>query len=112
MPEFYIGNVRGPQGPQGQPGNAGRDGKDGSDGATFTPYINADGVLSWTNNGGLTNPAPVSVRGPQGQPGIAGQNGIDGSDGKTPSVSFRYDSTTGNLYYEVVDAVNGDEVVW
>jgi len=32
-------------------------------GATFVPSVSADGYISWTNNGGLPNPAPVSIRG-------------------------------------------------
>ena len=33
-------------------------------------------------------------------------------DGVTPSVSFRYDETTGALYYEVSDAEVLDEAVF
>lgn len=33
-------------------------GAPGKDGATFTPAISPEGILSWTNNGGLENPAP------------------------------------------------------
>lgn len=39
-------------------------------GATFTPHMSAQGVLSWTNDGNLSNPAPVSLRGPQGNSGL------------------------------------------
>ena len=31
------------------------------DGATFTPQIDSNGVLSWTNDKGLENPAPVNL---------------------------------------------------
>ena len=31
------------------------------DGATFTPSIDENGILSWTNDKGLTNPAPVNL---------------------------------------------------
>lgn len=40
-------------------GNAGAAGSSGVDGVTFTPHIAADGTLSWTNDGGLPNPAPI-----------------------------------------------------
>ena len=30
-------------------------------GATFTPSVDANGNLSWTNNGGLTNPTPFNI---------------------------------------------------
>lgn len=111
MPEFYIGNVRGPQGQkgdpftfndftpeqleslrgprglqgvpgeQGNPGQPGSNGQDGVDGATFTPSVSASGDLSWTNNKGLTNPSTVNIRGPQGNPGKDGSNGSNGKDG-------------------------------
>lgn len=38
----------------------------GSNGATFIPSMSQDGTLSWTNNGGLQNPAPMNLRGPSG----------------------------------------------
>lgn len=44
-------------------GATGIKGTDGKDGVTFTPSISPEGVLSWTNNGGLPNPPPVSVGG-------------------------------------------------
>lgn len=33
------------------------------DGATFTPTVDADGNLSWTNNRNLENPATVNIKG-------------------------------------------------
>ena len=53
-------------GPAGEPGTPGQDGKDGSDGTTFTPSVSAAGVISWTNDGGKTNPNPVNIKGPAG----------------------------------------------
>ena len=50
----------------------------GADGTTFTPSVSADGVLSWTNDGGLENPAPVDIRGPAGKDGEQGPAGEDG----------------------------------
>ena len=47
-------------------------------GVTFTPTVSADGVISWTNDGGLENPEPVSIRGPQGEPGAEGAAGPKG----------------------------------
>lgn len=44
----------------------GEAGADGADGVTFTPSVSSDGVLSWTNNGNLANPASVNIK---GQPG-------------------------------------------
>ena len=59
-------------------------GADGEDGATFTPSVSSDGVLSWSNNKGLANPAPVIIKGADGANGtngIDGTNGVDGAKG-------------------------------
>ena len=45
-------------------------GETGSKGATFTPSVSEAGVLSWTNNGGLTNPTPVNIKGPKGDDAV------------------------------------------
>lgn len=50
-------------------GGSGGAGADGEDGATFTPLISEDGTLSWTNDKGLENPAPVNIMGPAGADG-------------------------------------------
>lgn len=50
-------------------GAAGKDGTDGKNGTTFTPSVSADGILSWTNDGGKQNPASVSIKGPAGTAG-------------------------------------------
>ena len=57
---------------QGIPGQAGEQGKPG---ATFTPHVSDSGFLSWTNDGGLANPASVNILGPQGPQGEAGADG-------------------------------------
>lgn len=54
---------------------AGKDGEDGDAGATFTPAISEEGVLSWTNNGGLENPSPVNIKGNPGNIGPQGPAG-------------------------------------
>ena len=56
----------GTNGAPGTPGANGTDGKDGKDGTTFTPSVSAAGDLSWTNDGGKANPAPVNLKGPPG----------------------------------------------
>lgn len=50
-------------------------GSAGNDGTTFVPSVSADGVLSWTNNGGLENPAPVNIKGAKGDKGDKGDTG-------------------------------------
>ena len=59
-----------PRGQTGTPGTNGADGApgaDGKNGATFTPAVDTNGNLSWTNDGGLPNPETVNVRGAQGE---------------------------------------------
>lgn len=79
----------GPAGPAGQDGAPGKDGSPGKDGApgadgtTFTPSVSSAGVLSWTNDGGKANPAPVNLKGPQGETGPTGPQGETGPQGPT-----------------------------
>lgn len=41
----------------------------GDNGATFTPAVSTSGVISWTNDKGLTNPSAVNIKGPKGDTG-------------------------------------------
>lgn len=54
----------------------------GVDGATFIPSVDNEGNLSWTNNGGLDNPATVNIKGKQGDRGEKGEQGIQGIQGE------------------------------
>lgn len=75
---------KGDTGAQGEPGKDGRPGTAGAPGATgttFTPSVSADGTLSWTNDGGKTNPASVNIKGPQGEQGPKGEPGATGPQG-------------------------------
>ena len=53
----------------------------------FIPSVDADGNLSWTNNGGLPNPPTVNIKGPPG--GIEGIVPIDhgGTDAATANAA-------------------------
>ena len=62
------------KGDKGEDGTNGADGANGADGVTFTPSVDSAGNLSWTNDGGLSNPATVNIKGADGAPGK------DGSD--------------------------------
>lgn len=53
-------NIKGPQGEQGIQGATGAKGDKGETGATYTPNV-SNGILSWTNDGGLPNPDPVTI---------------------------------------------------
>lgn len=76
--------VRGLGGETGATGKNGKDGEkgaDGKDGATFKPlYDEQNGVLSWTNDGGLQNPPSVSIKGKDGKDGKNGKHGLGGSN--------------------------------
>ena len=61
------------QGPQGEKGDTG---------AYFTPAVSAEGFLTWTNNGGLTNPASANIKGPKGDKGEQGEQGPKGDKGE------------------------------
>ena len=50
-------------------------GDNGSPGATFRPSVDAVGNISWTNDGGLENPAAQNIRGPAGRDGAQGPAG-------------------------------------
>lgn len=66
---------KGDKGDTGANGTNGKDGADGEDGATFTPSVDANGNLSWTNNKGLSNPPTVNIKGPKGDSGEGGGSG-------------------------------------
>ena len=55
--------------PVAQDGGAGEPGKDG---VTFIPTVSSEGVISWSNDGGLVNPDPVNIKGAPGNPGANG----------------------------------------
>lgn len=73
---------------------------EGKDGAVYTPMVDSDGNLTWTNNGGLANPVPINIRGPvgpqgpvgpkgeQGIQGVQGPQGIQGPKGNDGTVEF------------------------
>lgn len=99
---------RGPQGPQGIQGETGEQGVgisnieltstsglvdtytitlddgntntfDVTNGTTFTPSVNAEGDLSWSNDGNKENPTTRNIRGPQGIQGEQGPKGDPGA---------------------------------
>lgn len=91
-------------------GEAGKDGKNGLNGFTFTPKVDAEGNLSWSNNGGLENPAIVNIRGSDGKDG---KDGKDGEPGYTPVKGTDYftEAEKNEMVAAVMSALNdGDEV--
>lgn len=64
----------------------GGSGTPGANGVTYTPHLSADGVLSWTNDGGLANPDPVNIK---GAPGAKGDKGDPGSDASVTAANIK-----------------------
>lgn len=90
--EQGIQGVQGPQGETGSQGETGPQGPQGPTGATgptgptgpyFTPSVDANGNISWSNNGGLPNPQTQNITGPQGETGATGPQGPQGPTGAT-----------------------------
>ena len=67
--EAGAGGAKLVQGPKGEPG------------AVYVPSVSG-GVLSWTNDAGLENPAPADISGPQGPKGPKGDKGDKGDAGE------------------------------
>ena len=77
----------------------GSGGGGGTDGIYYTPTVSDEGIISWTNNGGLPNPASVDIMGPAGATGAEGEKG-DAGPYFTPNVSADGDlswTNNGNL---------------
>ena len=53
----------------------------GANGATFVPAVSESGVLSWTNNGNLENPSPVTIKGADGTNGVSVTNAAINASG-------------------------------
>ena len=105
----------GAAGANGTNGKDGADGEDGEDGVTFTPSVDSAGNLSWTNNGGLTNPPTVNIKGPKGDKGDSGSGGeyagnypavyhelVGGGEVTIAPNTFNY------MYYYGLEGIGGD----
>lgn len=99
--EQGVQGIQGPEGPQGIQGPAGADGANGTNGATFTPSVDANGNLSWTNDKGLPNPATVNIKGPKGDSGSGGGGASSGKKEVVVWDFFNGESVT-NMRYDVV----------
>lgn len=85
-------------------------GSGGVNGTTFTPEVSEEGVLSWTNDGGLDNPEPVDIKGPEGQPG---ENGISPTITTSPNADgdgtiVTITDADGEQEFEVLNGIDGE----
>lgn len=86
-------------------------------GVTFTPSVSDAGEISWTNNGGLSNPATKSIKGQKGDTGISFA-GIEytatSASGGTNKFKVKYSNgTVGTEEYQIrngVDIINVEEI--
>ena len=74
---------------------SGAKGDKGDAGITFTPSVDANGNLSWTNDGGKENPQTRNIKGPPGQTGPAGE---DGQSPYQAAVEAGYTGTEATFY--------------
>lgn len=75
-------------------------GADGEDGATFIPYVDANGNLSWSNDKGLANPDTVNIKGIKGDTGSPGRDGVSAThswNGTTLTVNSASGTSSANL---------------
>ena len=82
-------------------------GDKGDMGTIYTPAISEDGVLSFTNNGGLDNPTPVDLTGPQGDLGAS----IDSAAFSGNDIVFTRDDDTTVTLPNAKIALKGDKGV-
>ena len=81
-------------------------------GTTFTPSVSAAGVISWTNDGGQTNPASVNIKGNKGDQGTS----ITGIEYTASSESggenkFKIKYSNGTVGTEEYTIKNGIDIV-
>ena len=73
----------------------GAKGEDGAPGTTFTPHVDGNGNLSWTNDGGLDNPTTQNIR---GDTGAKGETGAAGKSAYAAAVEAGYTGTEATFY--------------
>lgn len=73
----------------------GAKGDTGEAGTTFTPHLDGNGNLSWTNDGGLDNPETQNIRGAKGD---KGETGAAGKSAYAAAVEAGYTGTEATFY--------------
>lgn len=88
----------------------GEQGGQGRQGPVFVPSVSDEGVISWTNDGDLVNPASKSIKGPQGDAFTYADftpeqlAALKGADGVSPTITVT--NITGGHVVTITD-VNG-----
>lgn len=80
----------------------------GETGPYFTPAVDASGNISWTNNGGLPNPASQNIKGPQGVSiaSVSKASGT-GAPGTTDVYNVNLDNSTVAGQFNVYNGSDG-----
>ena len=73
----------------------GAKGETGAPGTTFTPHLDENGNLSWTNDGGLDNPTTQNIR---GTAGAKGETGPAGKSAYAAAVEAGYTGTEATFH--------------
>ena len=73
----------------------GAKGDTGAAGTTFTPHLDGNGNLSWTNDGGLDTPETQNIRGAKGD---KGETGAAGKSAYAAAVEAGYTGTEATFY--------------
>lgn len=76
-------------------------------GVTFTPSVSEDGVISWTNDGGLVNPEPVSIKGIPGEISTLSIGTVE--QGDTTSVTITGDAPNQVLNFVLQKGNDGEQ---
>lgn len=74
---------------------------------TFTPAVDADGNLSWTNNAGMENPETVNIKGEAGADGVSPVVTVTKSGSVTTIAITDAEGTKTATVYDGVDGVGG-----
>lgn len=78
-------------------------------GVTFTPSVDSNGNISFSNNGGLPNPETQNIKGPQGEQGIQGEQGPQGIQGPQGEQGIAGYVNEGAISFDVED---GDLIIF
>lgn len=70
-------------------------GAKGDTGTTYTPHVDTNGNMTWTNDGGKENPQAQNIRGPKGATGAAG---AAGKSAYAAAVEAGYTGTEATFY--------------
>lgn len=75
----------------------------GAHGVTFIPAVSSEGIISWTNDGGLPNPEPVNIK---GNPTV-----VNGKTGESITLTAEDVGALSSMDFDFIDCGTSTEVV-